>query len=247
LNVQHPLVPDHSWPLTETGVVRNFGRKFGISDLRGGQFVTSPFGLALAHTATGDKSNLDINSPFVLPTQYFSAMLLYQKRDAINRISGAFGISGATVAQLCDVRLPTNTGIANWDFGGQTEGTTRLSVSGLTFGADIWFFTTGARGMEIWQNGILVAANSANPTRTSASNKEFQLGTYGGGASDLANFGGFHLWRRQLEPGDIKHLSAHPWAFFRAPFLDLLSTAPPLVITGFGRILSDERNRRVRI
>jgi hypothetical protein len=245
LNVQHPLVPDESWPLTETGVVRDFGRKFEITDLRGGKFVDSPFGLALAHTSTADRSTLASVESFVLPTQVLTAMLLYRKTDATLRGSGAFGVAGGVSSNRCGVSLPFSDGIVYWDFGG-TAAAQRLSVSGLTFGNDVWFFTTGARGMEIWQNGILAAANSNNPTRISSANA-YQLGTHGGQASDLAQFGGFHLWRRQLERADIKYLSTHPWAFFRAPFFDLLYTAQAVPNTGWGRMLSDERNQRVYI
>lgn len=244
LNVQHPLAPDASWPLIETGVVRNFAKKFEISDTRGGQFVDSSFGLALAHTSTADRSTLASDSSLVLPTQYFTAMLLYRKTDATLRSSGAFGISGGTGGNRCGASVPDSDGIVYWDFGGIGEPSQRLKVSGLTFGSDVWFFTTGARGMEIWQNGIVRAASSSNPTRTSTSNA-YQFGTHGAKASDLAEFGGFHLWQRQLEPGDIKYLSAHPWAFFGASFFELLQVGPPPPNVGWGRLLSDERNQVV--
>jgi hypothetical protein len=244
LNHQHPLVPDESWPLTETGVVRDFAKNFRITDLRGGLFVDSPFGLALAHTSTADRSILASVESFVIPTQYFTAMLLYRKTDATLRASGAFGVAAGASSNRCGVSLPFSDGIVYWDFGGTVGGVTRLSVSGLTFGNDVWFFTTGARGMEIWQNGILRAANSANPTRVSSANA-YELGTHGSQPSDLAQFGGFHLWRRQLAPADIKHLSTHPWAFFRAPFFDLFYTAQAVPNIGWGRVLSDERNQVV--
>jgi hypothetical protein len=105
-----------------------------------------------------------------------------------------------------------------WDFGGSLEGTTRLSVSGLTFGDNIWVFTTGARGMEIWQDGIRRASNTANPTRTATTTDDFMLGS-GPSAivSDPADCYFFYLYSRQLSPEECRWISGEPYSMLITP------------------------------
>ena len=106
------------------------------------------------------------------------------------------------------------TGDVTWDYGGSTPGASRLTVSSLTFGDDVWVFTTGARGMEIWQNGILRASNAGNPTRVNSANR---WGLFAGiiWASDFAESGALLLYNRQLEHEAIQSLTLDPWTPFR--------------------------------
>lgn len=134
-------------------------------------------GPVIVHDATTDRTELVAASSALLPTGDVTIVLGARKTDGTNRDSGAFGVDTATAAEYCAVKLPAADGTVYWDYGGTTGGTTRLTAAGLTFGDDAWGFTVGARGMEIWQNGVLRASNSANPTRT-ATSAACKLGIY---------------------------------------------------------------------
>ncbi len=88
--------------------------------------------------------------------------------------SGTIGLdrSAADASDVFAIYLPYLGAGGNpvyWRWGGASEGSTQLSVSSLSFAqSDWWAFTSGARGMEIWQNGNLVGSNGATPSRTSS-------------------------------------------------------------------------------
>lgn len=126
-----------------------------------------------------------------LPTGPATVVLHYKRLDGTNRAAGAVGLQWTgNHANNFGVTLPWSDGVIYFDYGGFAEGSTRLSMSsaGLTFGDDVWVFTTGARGMEIWQNGIKRASNGGNPTRTAAASYWglFSTSIY---ASDFAESG----------------------------------------------------------
>jgi hypothetical protein len=83
-----------------------------------------------------------------------------------------YGIPGADPSGgRCNVAFVASA--AYWDFGG-TSGPNRISYSlaGVTlYDTDVWVFTAGARGIEIWRNGGLMTSGSTAITRsTSTSN-----------------------------------------------------------------------------
>ena len=127
--------------------------------------------------------------------------------------AGSFGVASGDldVSKGIGAYIPYSDGKIYWDFGGETEGTTRLSVAGLTFSSgDVFVFTTGPRGMEIWQNGKRVASNSANPTRT-ASSKAFGLrGHYFTGHDPFACFA-FGYSRKQMPQSVCAALGRDLW------------------------------------
>jgi len=124
-----------------------------------------------------------------------------------------FGMAGNGVTDYFHA-ITDGAGGINWDYGGATVGVTRLSVAGLTFSDDVWVFTTGARGMEMWQNGILRGSNAANPTRVNSANF---WGLFAGiiWSSDLAESGALLAYNRQLEVPEIQRLTIDPWTPFR--------------------------------
>jgi hypothetical protein len=169
-----------------------------------------------SHITTGDR--VDFGTSAFLPTQGVTIVLGYRKRDATVRAACAFGVFAAT-ASTCGALLPYSDGKVYWDFGGNVEGTTRVSVAGLTVSPtqeEVWAFTAGRRGMEIWQDGRKRASNSANPTRTSAV-PNFYIGLYSTGlsTSDLADYTALLVYDGQLDESTIRLLSADPWAPFR--------------------------------
>lgn len=176
---------------------------------------------ASAHTeGVNGKVTLRANSAF-LPTQEITIIMHRQKIGA-STDAGEFGLASTAGGERCGGHVPFTDGSVYWDYGGSTAGTTRVSVAGLTIGNDVWAFTTGPRGMEIWQNGLVRAQNAANPTR-SASTVAFQLARHGetdGLTAQTANIYCFVVSKRQL-PGTflarITNSPAEMWAGLMVP------------------------------
>jgi hypothetical protein len=163
----------------------------------------------------GSTSGVQLLSADETPTGQACATLLYRKRDTTNRDSTAFGSTAVTDANRFQVHLPYTDGIVYFDYGGTTSGSSRISVSGLTFGNDVWSFNNSPTGLQIWQNGILRASNSGgSQTRTSGLLRMFGSGWTTGG-SDAANTAVFLVHDRALTAAEIISLSNNPWQIFK--------------------------------
>lgn len=233
LNFLHPYCPDHCWPLLSPQLVSAsvVGGPPGLHKL--GQLVTPSnvpvhtyvpgrkYGLSLRHSATTDITNLveAADFPRVIPASGgHTFMFAYRKTDATLRASTAFGSQVNSGTSWYEALLPYSDANIYWRYGGTTEGTSQLTVAsgGLTFGDDIWTFTTGPRGMEIWQNGILRGSNSGNATLDNTSSSpllRFPAG-HAGAASDLCDIGLIMSWRRQIPKSVIRELAVNPWQIF---------------------------------
>lgn len=146
------------------------------------------------------------------PTGPCSVVLHYRKLDTTNRNSAAFGNSTNVAAGYLLGILPNASGRVRW-----LIGASELFVDSLTFGDDVWVFTNGARGMEIWQNGILRASNGTNATRTGQTTYWGLFGAINtvGFASDFAESGCCLLYNRQLPVDELQALTLDPWTPFR--------------------------------
>lgn len=123
-------------------------------------------GVAAVGTGTGTPTMASIanGSTFMSTT---SATIVYAGVQIARFSFGAGAIGQFGGGSQLGVFIPFSDGKVYFDFGGSTEGTNRLSVAGLSFSdSDVFVFTVGARGMEIWQNGIKRASNSGTPTTT---------------------------------------------------------------------------------
>lgn len=86
-----------------------------------------------------------------------------------------FGIDEFTAGSAnmrVQAHAPWSDGNIYWDWAGTTNGTTRLTVSGLSFDTnwDHFVFTVGGGlGMRCYRKGVLVGSNAATPTRTQSS------------------------------------------------------------------------------
>jgi len=149
----------------------------------------------------------------ILPTTACTVVIGYRKTDATNRASSAFG--GGTGAAAFGAHLPYSDGTVYWDFGGTSAGN-RLSKSGLAFGDDLWAFTYGGRGQEIWQNGRRQATGVVGGGRTGTSSS-LLLGLYNGIGADLAETWLFLIYNRELTPSEIREVSASPFSMFAPP------------------------------
>jgi len=157
------------------------------------------------------------NSAFVPTDGNITVSLLYERVDGTNRFASSWGIDTSLSgnAYRLDGWYPANDGLVYFQFG-----TTALTASGITFGADHWVSTSGPRGMEIWQNGFLRASNGTFPSRTGDVTMPFKLGQILSGVgvtNDLARYNVFCMWNRQLETREVWALSADPYAPWRNP------------------------------
>lgn len=195
------------------------------------QFVGAGAGVPLLPASVG------------LPTQTATIILKAYRITAGKRVDwGVADSSDAT--KRCGGHIPFTDGTVYFDFGGATSGSTRVSVSGLTFSpSDTWAFSVGARGMEIWQNGRLVASNSATPTR-SASADNWGLGTHGGttsSADEQAQWEAAALFDTQLPPSLIAALTRDFYGTILEPQeLPMPYTAASGVSGTFSATLNDD-------
>ncbi len=224
-----PIDPTHllaqgllyCWPCTEgAGTLQNAVNpstgvgQFNAASGIGGWDATN-HGAAIAVTLSVGYITFPTDTVLGLPTGPSTILLGWHKRDASNRASAAFGVDDTT--NRIGVHLPYSDGTVYFDYGGASEGSTRLSIGGLTFGDDFWAFTTGPRGMEIWQNSLLRATNSANPTRSNVASP-FYLGLGQGMLSaDNADAWYFAIYTRQLRVEEIQSVTAQPFQMFAPP------------------------------
>ena len=172
-------------------------------------------GEAFRLNGTGNTVTLIPTSSTLLPTTQ-GVTFVFAGRVLTTVANGDWGIlnSGAPVGERCGCHFPFTDGTVYFDYGGATNGSTRVQVASLTFSeSDVFVFSVGARGMEIWQNGILRASNAANPSR-SASSSGWGLGgnnSDGASASPNAVWTGVGMTRRQLSSGICAQLSADLW------------------------------------
>lgn len=190
--------------------IANLARPGHSGTLSGTTWGMTRSGPAVAHTATSDAVSFGTDD--WTPTGDCTVVLGLRKRDATNRASGAFGASPCpSTASRIGAHLPYSDGTVYFDYGGSSEGTTRLSVGGLTFGHDLWCFTVGPRGMEIWQNGVRRAANAATPTRVRAGNPWY-LNNHDNAGGDLADDWLVAMYDRQLTESECATYPARPYS-----------------------------------
>lgn len=168
-------------------------------------------GGVVVHDATTDRTQLAANSDLLIPvgsTVALTIMFAYRKRDTTPRASVAFGVVGSTGGTNCHLTLPHSDSVTYWDVGGTYQ---QAAGYGATTAWAVWAVTTGARGMEIWKNGLRDhhAASTVN-TRTTAASLSFELGRGSGLGSDLAEYQWVFLHATQLSESLIAAISADP-------------------------------------
>lgn len=217
----HPFTPDVLCVpfFNNAGLPFELNRRVGASIVAGTTaWVGDRRGSAWQHASTN--AGLGWLMSYRMPLAEATIVIGYRKIDATNRASCAFGYAGGfgDTTKRMQAHVPYSDGTVYWDFAGATAGTSRLSIAGLTFGDDIWIFSVGPRGMEIWQNGILRASQTGHATRTQSPDISWGPGhgDIGGGseASDLVNFQFLYVYGRQFVPEESKWISEHPWGMF---------------------------------
>ena len=176
------------------------------------------FGKFVEFTTAGTSHHIDWNGVPWIPTGGgMTVSMLYEKVDATNRAAVCWSVDVvlAGSAYYCHGATPHSDGNAYLQFGN-----TNLAVGGLTYGADHWIFSTGPRGMELWQNGILVGSNASNPTRSTDVTHVFKIGaglSALGFVADLCRYNSLCMWDRELNLREIWTLNTDPYAPWRDP------------------------------
>lgn len=175
-------------------------------------------GTAREHSATTDRTDLGLDS-LLLPTGPVTIVIAHQKTDGTNRNSATIGCMAAGVTSCADIYAPFSDGVTYFDWGGQTNGVTRVQVGSLTYGDNIWVMTVGAREMAIYQDGISKVSSAINPTRVTG-NAQWELGDRGSGSdvtSDLMKVKFVYVYWYQLTVDAIRHISHHPFCWVAPP------------------------------
>lgn len=217
----HPLTPqfgfiaNNGWHelVRRTPVINSAGSgTWRASSLKGRA------GVMREHTGTGDVDRVNVDALVILPMATDVTIVhAQQKTDGVARNSVAFSAEVTNNAAFTtQAYLPFSDGVAYWDWGGQVNGTNRTQVGGLTFGDDIWVFTSGPRGMEMWQNGIIRASNGSNPSKgiwgVGTENMCWGKSGFGGG-SDLRFVKFTYVYWKQLPYRNIMDISFDPFCW----------------------------------
>lgn len=176
------------------------------------------------------------------PTTAITIVMHYLRSDNASHVTAALGVrpDGTAYNGVCNF-AHNLTGSSFFDFGGVVNTVTRLSFSAPTYGDDILVLTAGPRGMEVWQNGVKIASQSATPTRVNSDTAQFGLwgadpATYAG--QDLGESGLLLVYGHQLSESEIAKLSVDPWAPFRRKAATVnLRTFPPILGAGDGALV----------
>ncbi len=223
LNRGHRLCPDVLAVLLNEGagsVVHDLvvGR---VGVITGGAWAARGKGGVFTHTISTDNVNFGVDS--FLPTAETTIVLGYKKTTTTPAASGAVGTNNAS--SHFGVFLPYSDGTIYWDYG-NFAGAGRLSIASLAFSAyDVWVFTAGSRGMEIWRNGVLITSTTSHDVYV-PSGASFYLGKSGTVNSDLADYSFCYVYSRQLAPAACQAISAEPYApILSAPYRRWFSAA----------------------
>lgn len=171
-------------------------------------------GVVREHNATTDLDRIVQDAATMLPTSNVTIVI-----GNLHIATGGVHFGGevtSTAAFVFSTYLPFTDNVTYFDWGGQTNGATRVQVGGLTFGDDIWVMSTGPRGMELWQNGILRASNGANPTRSQwgVGTETLCWGKNGfGSVSGLWQCKFTFIYWNQLPTTDILRISREPFCW----------------------------------
>jgi hypothetical protein len=247
LDRTHPFCPDHCWPfLGAAGTPQSLSRAVPLAapsvlgEIYAGSSLLVPggkYGLSVRHGATTDQLKLTATASGAICDQIvgltgnLTMLWAYRKTDGTTR-QNAFGVNGSLGgSDICDILMNHSDGGTYWRYNsGSTDGTDRVRIvsSTITFGDDLWMVSIGPRGMELWQNGIMLGSATGQPTRTNA-------GSYFGWPagvttwSDLADTALIMTWNRQLPKAAIRSLSHNPWQVFQPTSHIILSAASIII------------------
>lgn len=214
------------------GVKDCFGVSASIVDSTVVSWQTSLRGTVLRAGTAASVSTVSFGPEGGIPLPIaasFACVLSYRKTDTTNRSSSGWGVDSAVGLERCHAHMPYSDGTVYFDYGGFLDGSTRVKSAGLTFSNDIWAFTVGSRGMEIWQNGILQASNTATPTRQAGTSSFYLFNGDGAAGADLAEIDFICLYNRQPNTTTLMQQTREPYAILR-PIVRKRYFAAPVVV-----------------
>ena len=234
----HPLAPKYAWIFDSCIYEIIHGSADGSNIFYGGtgskfspgSFLRGYAGQTLEHTATGDGSQIAARDTDVLPTVGCSIVIAYQKTDATLRDAVALTVDSASCGAgtcVCNVHIDYTDGHFYWQYGNINAGSGRLVVANslFTYRDSIFCCTTSGGvsvpsplgGMEIWENGSLIAnqTNSASRTNVGSPVVLGNAPSYGR-AGDLAKYGFIFFYHRQLSQQEAAVITTTPFVWLRA-------------------------------
>lgn len=233
----HPLAPDVICCLfnEQAGFIAhnlaNRARPGQLAGAANAKYVNGPGGPTCQFSAAAGNYVKFFQDDFI-PTTACTVVIKFRKTDATNRDSGLFGMTSVSDPPRCGAHCPWSDGTVYWDFAGQTSGTTRLSVAGLSFTyPSVMVFTAGPLGQQIWQNGVSKASHTNSVGTRSIATADYGIGTHENFSSDSVEIEFFYMYSRALRPTECQQISTQPFSFLEAPsatyFLAAGAAVPP--------------------
>lgn len=182
-------------------------RDGSITTTAANPWVRGRFGGGVSRTTATDRVLVGGSDTSWLPEADCTIIVAAKKSNPAG-YNGFFGSDDAWGGGLA-LRIAAGTDDTNlaFDYGGAAEGSSRLSIALASLPDDylmwnVYAFTVGARGMEIWQNGKRVASNTGRPTRTNAA-YDFMVGAAGAWDDAGQQVAHFEIYDQQLSVGEL--------------------------------------------
>lgn len=236
LNPHHPAIALSAgvkrffWPLWEanpnalgsgplpreliTGLVSSVGVGNGY------QWAADRQGLGLKFD-TGDDLILGQSSQLLPLTPNLTVIYARRRLDTTLRSAGHWGTANGTGTDPCGVFWPLNDGNGYFDFAGQSNGTSRLTITPLGNNSaryEVFVFRVHPKDMRAYRNGARIGKTAGTtPTRTDAGTT-FRLNkhTSGGQLGDKQWIELFALIHMALPEEVCLDLSINPWGMFES-------------------------------
>lgn len=193
----------------------------GIGDLLGKSPAVKPDGVTrngrawVLTNSAAERRVLNSSSGFFNATEC-SFLVVKEYRGTLGTGDGAGVVAlGASLTKRGALYFGT-AGNVYFDFGGATNGVTRVSGTTSTSAGktSVFLATTGPRGMRLFENGRLIGSNAASPVRTVDSALAFGLGDCYAGTSGNSAYTLAVPWNVQLSDELARSISENPWQIF---------------------------------
>lgn len=196
----------------------------------------SPLGAGINWAAgVNDYVELDADADNVLDTTSCSMLIATVRTAATTNAFVSYGYeAGATNRSI--VHLPFTDNNTYWDFGNATAGSGRLSVSMASYlstgTVNIWGFSAGPRGREIWRNGVLLASDAGAIASRGSTTLGYRIGAAAGAEGAVGapahNDALFVLSKEEWSQDSFEELTRNPWQVFapqqRKTYYDLIGS-----------------------
>lgn len=193
----------------------------GLGDLLGKTPAVNPDGVTrngrawVLTNGAAERRVLNSSSGF-LNTAECSFLVIKEYRGTLGTGDGAgVVVLGGALTKRCAFYFGSS-GNVYFDFGGATNGVTRVSGTTNTAAGktSVFLATTGPRGMRLFENGRLIGSNAASPVRTVDAALAFGLGDCYAGTSGNSAYTLAVPWNVQLPDELAGSISANPWQIF---------------------------------